>query len=484
MGQNPSTATDETPTSASSPSATAAHYRAFLLRLHFYAGIFVGPFLLVAAISGGLYAIAPSIEQFAYRDTLRTHSSGEMVPVAEQVRAAQSERPDLTVTAVRPAAKAGETTRVMFDDPALGESERHAVFIDPVTAASRGQLTVYGSSGALPLRTWIDQLHRSLHLGEPGRIYSELAASWLWLIALAGVLLWGGRYRRMSRRGGTKPRLLTVDRTAGGRARTLNWHGAVGLWIAVGLLFLSATGLTWSRFAGDNVTALRSALSWTTPTVSTTVNGAAQASTPEHSSGHEGHGVTAAVQHDGAPMVDDIDRVLKAARDAGVGGDVEVSIPRNPDTAFTVAQTRQPWVMSNNAVAVDGPSARVTDVSWFADWPVAAKLSAWGIQLHMGLLFGITNQLVLLGLAVALVTVIVRGYLLWWRRRPVGRVPVGAVPRRGVLTGLPPAAAVAVVLMSAAVGWFVPLLGASLVAFVVVDVALGWRQYRRRRHQS
>lgn len=220
MGQNPSTATDETPTSASSPSATAAHYRAFLLRLHFYAGIFVGPFLLVAAISGGLYAIAPSIEQFAYRDTLRTHSSGEMVPVAEQVRAAQSERPDLTVTAVRPAAKAGDTTRVMFDDPALGESERHAVFIDPVTAASRGQLTVYGSSGALPLRTWIDQLHRSLHLGEPGRIYSELAASWLWLIALAGVLLWGGRYRRMSRRGGTKPRLLTVDRTAGGRART------------------------------------------------------------------------------------------------------------------------------------------------------------------------------------------------------------------------------------------------------------------------
>jgi uncharacterized iron-regulated membrane protein len=83
-----------------------------------------------------------------------------------------------------------------------------------------------------------------------------------------------------------------------------------------------------------------------------------------------------------------------------------------------------------------------------------------------------------------LVTVIVRGYLLWWRRRPVGRVPVGAVPRRGVLTGLPPAAAVAVVLTSAAVGWFVPLLGASLVAFVVVDVALGWRQYRRRRHQS
>ncbi|MFV8174278.1 PepSY-associated TM helix domain-containing protein [Mycolicibacterium peregrinum] len=486
MGENPSTATDETtqPESSISPPAGTARYRAFLLRLHFYAGIFVGPFLLIAAISGGLYAIAPTIEQFVYRDQLQSHSSGDMLPVAEQIRAAQAARPDLAVTAVRPATGPGETTRVMFDDPSLGESERHAVFIDPVTGASHGELTVYGSSGALPLRTWIDQMHRSLHLGEPGRMYSELAASWLWLIALAGVVLWWDRYRRMLRRGGTRPRLLTFDRALRGRARALNWHGAVGIWIAVGLLFLSATGLTWSRFAGDNVTALRAALSWTTPTVSTVLDGAAD-DMPGPMSGHEGHhGVAApATAHEAdASLVGDIDRVLKAARDAGVGGKVEVGIPANSHTAFTVAQTRQPWVMSNNAVAVDGTSAKVTDISWFADWPLAAKLSAWGIQLHMGLLFGVANQLVLLGLAVALVTVIVRGYLLWWHRRPTaGRAFVGKAPSRGVLTGLPPGAAVTVVLVGAAVGWFIPLLGVSLVVFVAVDVVAGWRRHRRQR---
>ena len=186
-------------------------YRAFLLRLHFYAGVFVGPFLLVAALSGGLYAIAPTMEQFVYRSYLHTNSTGDALAVSDQVRAAEAQRPDLTVTAVRPAVEPGETTRVMFDDPTLGDSERHAVFIDPVTATSRGELTVYGSSGALPLRTWIDQLHRSLHLGEPGRIYSELAASWLWLIAVAGVLLWWNRFRRRSERDGAKSRLLTID---------------------------------------------------------------------------------------------------------------------------------------------------------------------------------------------------------------------------------------------------------------------------------
>lgn len=481
MGENPATATDESQTPEPSPSRQVgtAHYRAFLQRLHFYAGLFVGPFLLIAAVSGGLYAIAPTIEQFVYRDQLQSHSSGDILPVAEQVRAAQAQRPDLTVTAVRPATGPGETTRVMFDDPSLGESERHAVFIDPVTASSRGELTVYGSSGALPVRTWIDQLHRSLHLGEPGRLYSELAASWLWLIALAGVFLWWGRYRRASRRPDADARLLTLDRSSRGRARTLNWHGVVGIWIAVGLLFLSATGLTWSRFAGDNVTDLRTALSWETPAVSTALNGAPGG----EMSGHEGHHSAPAAAHpNGAPLVGDIDRVLKAAHEAGVDGKVEVSIPSDSHTAFTVAQTRQPWVMSNNAVAVDGATATVTDASWFSDWPLAAKLSAWGIQLHMGLLFGIANQLLLLGLALALVTVIVRGYRMWWQRRPTaGRRPVGSAPRRGVLAGLPPAAAVAVVVAAATIGWFIPLLGVSLVVFVAVDVAVGWRQHRRQR---
>lgn len=489
MGETPSTATDDSATApvadASAPNAgAAAPFRTFLLRLHFYAGIFVGPFLLIAAISGGLYAIAPSIEQFIYREHLRTTSSGDLLPVSQQVRFAQATRPELTVTAVRPATGPGETTRVMFDDPALGESERHAVFIDPVTGASRGELTVYGSSSALPLRTWIDQLHRSLHLGEPGRVYSELAASWLWLIALAGVFLWWSRYRRMSRRGDRNARLLVPDRSGGGRVRTLNWHGAVGIWIAVGLLFLSATGLTWSRFAGDNVTALRTALSWTTPSVSTALSGPPEAEMAGHE-GHHGDPVPAAAGRGGEPRVADIDRVLDAARDAGVGGNVEVSIPSasgaETDTAFIVAQTRQPWVMSNNAVAVDGASGKITDTSWFADWPLAAKLSAWGIQLHMGLLFGLANQLLLLALAAALVTVIVRGYLLWWRRRPTaGARPVGSAPRRGVLTGLPPAAAVAVVFAAAAVGWFVPVLGASLAAFVAVDAAIGWLQRHRQ----
>lgn len=68
-------------------------------------------------------------------------------------------------------------TRVMCADPSLGASETRAIFTDPVTAEIRGDLTAYGTSGALPLRTWISDLHRTLDLGGVGRYYSELAGA-------------------------------------------------------------------------------------------------------------------------------------------------------------------------------------------------------------------------------------------------------------------------------------------------------------------
>lgn len=460
----------------------AGDHRFLLMRLHFYAGILVGPFLLIAAVTGGLYAVAPSAEQWLYRDQLRADSSGPQLPLADQVRAADQVRPDLVAVAVRPAGAPGETTRVMFADPEAGPSRTRAVFIDPVTAESHGQLTVYGSSGALPVRTWLSELHRNLNLGEPGRLYSELAASWMWVIALGGLWLWLARYRRMRAQGSRRARLLTVERAAVGRRRSLNWHGVLGSWIVVGLVFLSATGLTWSAYAGANVDKLRSALSWSTPTVSTALTADPQ---PVADDGHAGHGHGAPSTPDERvdptdARVTELDTVLESARAAGIDGRVEITIPSDTATAFTVTQTRQPWVLSNNSVAVDGATGEITDASWFADWPVAAKLAAWGIQLHMGTLFGLPNQLALLGLAIALSVVIVAGYRMWWQRRPTRAAGhVGRAPRRGALVTLPPAAAVTVVVLAGVIGWFIPLLGLSLAGFVAVDVIVGVLSNRR-----
>ncbi|MFF0946054.1 PepSY-associated TM helix domain-containing protein [Kocuria sp. CPCC 205300] len=470
------------PSLPSRPPAPAGWVRQLLLRLHFYIGVFIGPFLLVAAVSGALYALSPQLERVIYAEALTGTVTEQPLSLDAQVAAAQTATGlEATPEAVRPA-EPGGTTRVMFTDPTLGASEHRGVFVDPGTGEVVGDLTVYGTSGSLPLRTAISELHRSLLLGEPGRIYSELAASWLWVIAVTGLILWAARWRRT--RTGLRARGLLVPDTATTNKyrRTRSFHAATGVWLGLGFLFLSATGLTWSTYAGANVTELRSTLGWTTPVLEKVLDparapGAATDEHAEHGAHHDHATMTGAASAGGS-----FDAVLDTARDAGIDATLlEVKPAPEAGTAWTVAEIDRSWPTQVDAVAVDAATGQVSDRVRFTEFGVMAKLAQWGVAAHMGVLFGVVNQLVLAVLALGLAAMVVWGYLMWWRRRPARAtgMSLGAAPARGALRGAPLPAMAAVTVIAVGVGVFLPLLGTSLAAFLVLDLVLGALTARR-----
>lgn len=210
MSTAPSATTAEAPQEPS-PAPSPSRWtplRPLVLRLHFYAGVLVAPFLLVAATTGFLYAGAFQAERIVYAHELTVPVGDRELPISQQVTAARTAHPEGTVSAVRPSPEAGATTRVMLSGvKGIAADHTLAVFVDPYTGKVRGALEQYGSTGALPLRTWIDELHRDLHLGETGRLYSEFAASWLWVIAGGGLVLWFSRRRALRKVRGTSGRL-------------------------------------------------------------------------------------------------------------------------------------------------------------------------------------------------------------------------------------------------------------------------------------
>ncbi|WP_413797569.1 PepSY-associated TM helix domain-containing protein [Streptomyces iranensis] len=479
-GDSPDDATDKEqrfptgPGDAGPGGSGWAALRPLVLRLHFYAGVLVAPFLLVAAVTGLLYAGSFQAEKLVYGHELSVPAGDRELPISQQVAAARKAHPEGEISAVRPSPEDGATTRVLLSG-VKGVDPDHtlAVFVDPYTGKVRGALEQYGSTGALPLRTWIDEFHRDLHLGQTGRLYSELAASWLWVIALGGVVLWLSRRRKKR----TLRAVALPDRAATGRKRTMSFHGAVGLWVALGLLFLSATGLTWSTYAGANVEDLRAAIGQTTPTVSATVGGG------EHAGHHMGSGSMPGMDMGGtgekAGHTADagLDSVLRAARAEDLDNPVEIVPPAEPGSAYVVSQIQRSWPEKQDSVAIDPATGEVTDIQRFADYPVLAKLTRWGIDLHTGNLFGIINQIALAALALALILLIVWGYRMWWQRgraSAFGRpIPRGAWRRVPVYVLLPLAAAIAVI------GYCLPLLGIPLAAFLAVDIVMG--EIARRR---
>ncbi|SEH62549.1 Uncharacterized iron-regulated membrane protein [Mycolicibacterium rutilum] len=419
--------------------------RPLLTRLHFYAGVFVGPFILIAAVTGLLYAVIPQIDSAVHRHELTVeHVGGQRLPLAEQLRAARAAHPEGAIESIRPPAAADDTTRIRLAVDDVPPDYARTVFVDPYTGEVRGALTTYGEW--LPVRAWFDELHRNLHLGALGRNYSELAASWLWVISLAGLVLWV-LHRRDT---GRLRRIAAPDRDSGGRRRTLSWHGAVGVWIIVALLGLSVTGITWSRYGGETVNLLQQRLNTTAPAVDTALPRSAGFDTPG-----------------GA------DVALRAATDAGLAGPLWMYPPAGAGHGWEIAENKRDWPTRYDAVVVDPASGAVTDRVDFADWPLLAKLTNWAIDAHMGVLFGLPNQILLALTAIGLITVVVRGYTMWWRRRPTrGRV-LGRPPLRGTLRRLHPLAAALLVVAGVGIGWALPLFGLTLAAFVIVDVVVG-----------
>ncbi|SCK50391.1 PepSY domain-containing protein [Streptomyces sp. WMMB 322] len=451
---------------ATDTAGTWAGIRALLLRLHFFAGVFIGPFLLVAAVTGLLYTATPQLERALYQHELKVAPRGEPDSLKVQVAAAKKAVPDGTLVSVTTGPGPDDSTRVVFEEPGLEEGYTRTAFVDPYDHSVLGTLETFGQW--LPARAWFDDLHRNLHLGDLGRNYSEIAASWLWVEVAGGLVLWIGarRSRRRLRR-----TLLPEQSAPAGRRRVRSWHGAVGLWAAAGLLGLSATGLTWSAYAGANITQLREQLNSPTPTVAAGVPKA-----QEHDHGH-GHGAGAG-EAGGRDI--GIDGAVRAAREAGLGGVLDITPPAGNGSAYVVKENTRSWPERQDSVAVAPDSGEITATLRFDDYPLLAKLSRWGVDAHMGLLFGLVNQIVLAVLALALIGMIFWGYRMWWLRRPMrssassGRLPrAGRAPARGAWRRLPGRVLAPAVAVTALVAYWLPWFGIPLLLFLAVDLLVG-----------
>ncbi|MFD5932820.1 PepSY-associated TM helix domain-containing protein [Streptomyces sp. NPDC060333] len=454
-----------------SPGRSRQGVRALLVRMHFYAGVFVAPFLLVAALTGLIYTFTPQLDQLVYGSRLQVEEVGEQArPLSAQIAAARAAHPEGSLASVTTPAEPENTTRVVLSLPELGEKQR-TVFVDPYTAKVQGELTTW--FGSTPLTTWLDDLHRNLHLGETGRLYSEVAASWLWVVVAGGLVLWIGRSR--GQRARSTRGVLLPDRAARGVRRTRSFHAATGVWLALGLFFLSATGLTWSHYAGERFGQLLDATKGHAPELDTTLPGTRPPAGGEGGE-HAGHGGDPGSEKSAEPDPAAFEAALAAARDAGLGGTVEVKPAADASSAWVVAQKDNVWPVHYDQVAVDTGTGKVTSHSRWADYPLPAKLSKLGVQGHMGVLFGVLNQIVLAVIALGLVLVIVWGYRMWWQRRPTradGKATLGRAPVRGTWRRLPIPVLVVGAPLVAALGWAMPVLGVTLLAFLLADLAVG-----------
>ncbi|MAS85661.1 MAG: hypothetical protein CL953_07400 [Erythrobacteraceae bacterium] len=432
--------------------ADTATYRT-IWRWHFYAGLFVLPFVLLLSVSGSIYLFKPQIDRWEERD-YRGLSLEGAVSADRQLEAAEAAFPDGSFNHYRLPEEPGDAAMVQMGLPDGSLSE---VFVSP-----QGQ--VLGTlDPAERISNAVSRFHGSLMMGDWGDRLVELAASWTIVMILTGLYLWWPRPFRAA--GTLWPRLSLK-----GRPLMKDLHRVTGFWLAGFVLVMLASGLPWAGTWGSAFKWARGELGLVEGVQEWKIGAekAAVAAPVAHDHGTASHSpqMRADMPEQSLPLAASVQR----AEAGDMAFPVLVLPPHAPQrfgpptgnvwTVKSEAQNR-PLVRS---VTYDPQSGTELSRNGFADKHPIDRAINIDIAWHEGALFGLTNQIMGLVIALALIALSVLGVLMWLKRRPKGKLaappPGGRLPR-GLIAGI-------VVL-----ALLLPLFGVSLVAILLFDKARG-----------
>ncbi len=439
---------------------SGAAYR-MIWRWHFYAGMFSMPFIVVLALSGGVFLFKPQIDAWLDRPYDHLALNGAPKTLNEQVAAAQAAMPDARLTGIELRADRAAAARVSFlRQSADGEFAFYRVFVRPDTL----EILKKEAENDRPSEI-AGNIHGTLLLGTPGHIAMELAGAWAIVMIVTGLYLWWPR--GSSRLAGVVyPRL-----SAEGRTFWRDLHAVTGVWISSFALFLLLSGLPWTTVWGQSFRYLQKASEqalapkdWTTGPADKRQQSKEKfenAPPAQSEDPHAQHRAQAPAASDG---VSGFDKIAPIAAQLGLAEPVLLIPPSPKSPNWVVATTTQNRTLRRR-VQFDPESLEKVGETGFSTLPLTDRIFQVGIAAHEGHLFGWFNQLLGLLTAIGYLVLVVSSTVMWWRRRPQGAL--GAPPAFAPEPRLAPFVVGLVVFL----GLFLPTLGLSLLLVLALEQA-------------
>lgn len=446
-------------TTTSEGARVPALYRA-VWRWHFYAGLFVLPFMILLSATGALYLFKDEINTLFYTELLRVEpaAAAPLAPSTLTQRALAAYPGELKAYLPPAAPDRSAVVKVRTEDGA-----KTAIYLNPYDGTVLGDEWDAGFAGS-PLMWTVRKLHSLEYVGWWGNRVIEAVAGWAVVLVVTGIYLWWPRGRSVG---------VLAPRRISGRPFWRDLHAVTGIYTGVFILFLAFTGLPWSGVWGKQFYDLSYAAGigmpdgyWSNYPTSTIPTGEALDRAPwilEHQPMPLSQAAT------GAPI--GLDAVVKTVEALGIHPGYALSTPSGPDGVFT-ASVYPDEISSERIIHLDQYSGAVLFDMSFADLGALGRAAEWGVSVHMGQEFGLVNQLVLLLACLAIIAMSVSAGVMWWKRRPAGRL---GAPR-------PPTdwrAPKAIVVIAVAAGIFFPMVGLSLLAALSIELAVSFARRRR-----
>lgn len=432
-------------------------------RWHFYAGLYVIPFLLMLATTGFLMMVLTTIAP-EYGDRLPVAATEQALGLNDQRAAAIAAVPGGT-TVIDYTAPYDAGTPALFT--VATDADPIVVALDPYRGESLRQ-TVQGATW----NAWFEDIHGTLLIGDLGDRLIEIAASLGLLLVVTGLyLVW-------PRQSGGVRAMFVPALSAKGRALWKSLHQVAGTWVSLVLVLFLLSGLAWAGiWGGKFVQAWNTfpAEKWGAPLSDKThasLNGAGEKEVPWGLEltplPESGSAVGVAVLPEGTVL--DLASMVELGRTLGIEGRFKITAPQDATGVWTLGQDSMsydsPDPTNDRAVHVDQYSGRVLADVRYAEYSLGAKAMAVGIALHEGQMGPLSFALNAV-FCLTVVFVCLSGVVMWWKRRPAGALRLAAPP---AASDVPLARGV--ILIAVAMSMMFPMLGFTLLAILVADLVV------------
>lgn len=177
-------------TAKKSTARSQSLYKA-IWRWHFYAGLVFTPFLLILAVTGGMYLFKPQIEEKLYHDLYHVQAQSQSVSPSAQVQAVKEKYPDADVLTYKPSERSTHSSEVGISL----KDHTYTIFVNPHNGHIIGKL-----DDSSRLMNQIEEFHGELMAGTAGDRIVELAACWAIVLIVTGAFLWWPQKRQNKRR--------------------------------------------------------------------------------------------------------------------------------------------------------------------------------------------------------------------------------------------------------------------------------------------
>ncbi len=395
----------------------------WLWKWHFIAGLISLPFVILLAVTGGIYLFKDAYEVPKQEHIKIVEVDGNAKSYQEQWDLAKPllHKPPFSMVVSTEDDQATQFTSGMF-------SHKNSVYINPYSGEVTGKISPKDSN-----MHNVRKLHGELLLGKFGTKIVELIASWMFVLIITGIYVFWP-----SKKQGLKS-FFTIRFKQGKRILFRDLHVVLGFWISVLLLMTLAGGMPWTDVFGDN-------FKWVQKVTNTGFPKTWNA-----------RGLKS--QGEGNPI--SLDNMVQLAKSMNLKGEVSIGLPKGEKGVFSIYNTTFDLKAQKRFHFNQYTGEQLVHHNW-EDVGVLMRGRMWFMAFHQGQ-FGTWNWVLMICVALLLTFVSVAALISYLKRKPSGKWGVPKVPE-SFKTGY--------VLISLIVllGIIFPLFGASVLVIFLVEV--------------